>query len=466
MLLGLAFSLLITQATTPDVEVITLENGMRWVLLSRADEGQVSGLVTVRAGGVNESKGLTGGAHLLEHLAFAGTPIVGSRRGWRLEAPLQERVFELVDAQARLLREGRGDGLEAAKLETSLLPAERDWREKGDERAFFALMHGNDVSINAWTTKDTTTYWGDFPSEQLHLWLAAEAQRFAAPVFREFRTERDVVLQERVDRQSLLSSADETLWQRAFVGSGYAWATVGNEADLRAMSPRDIERFYERFYAPNNSVGCLVGEFDRAQARVWLAQTFGQIPARLVEPSLKVQLGAPRTVSMKGSERWVVLAFEVPSVFEASSSPFEALEALFAGAEGPLKPLTHQNGVCTKVVISSGPGLAQRHLLTIALQLRGGHSAEEARGAFFRSLREWTPGAGEFDRTIANLERTRLQLLRSRKGMAVTLAEHVLLAEGWREVFAPRHRLTTRASVLLALESFTPERAWSVEVGP
>lgn len=464
MMLGLALSIFITQTAAPDVEVITLANGMRWVLLARPEEGRVSGIVTVRAGGVNESEGLTGAAHLLEHLAFAGTPIVGSRRGWRLEAPLQERVFDLLDAKAKLMRVGRGGSVDAALIETSLVSAERDWREKGDESAFSNLMRVNEVTINAWTTKDTTKYWGDFPSEQLHLWLAAEAQRFAAPIFRNFQTERDVVLQERVNGQSLLNNAYETLWESAFYGSGYAWDTAGLEGDLRAMSPRSIERFYERLYAPNNSVGCLVGDFDRAQARVWLAETFGQIPARPVEPPPRVRLAAPRRLSEKASEHWVILGFEVPAALDPSSPPFVTLEYLLDGSEGPFKRLTEQLGVCTQIVIRSGPGVQQRHLMTIALRLRAGISAEEARESLFRSLREWTPSDGELERARASLERGRLQGLRSRQRLAVALAERVLLSDEWRAAFAPP--LSTRAGVLSALESFTPERAWVVEVSP
>src|SRR4051812_29663708 len=105
MWLTLVLSSLVAQST-PSVEVVTLSNGMRWVLLPRRDSRLVSGIVTVRAGGVQEREGATGVAHLLEHLAFAGTPIVGSY-GWEYEGPVQERALGLTDQLATEIRQGR-----------------------------------------------------------------------------------------------------------------------------------------------------------------------------------------------------------------------------------------------------------------------------------------------------------------------------------------------------------------------
>ena len=451
-------------ATPASVEVVTLSNGMRWVLLARLDDRQVSGVVTVHAGGANESEGLTGAAHLLEHLAFAGTPVIGSRYGWRVEAPLQERAFELIDARAKLERQGENKSLAAMQIATELISAEREWRLRGDENAFTELMLSHDVRINAWTDKDTTTYWGDFPREQLHFWLAAEAQRFAAPVFREFRTERDVVLQERIDHRRALSIGTDALLAMAFEGNGYAWETTGREADLRTMSPRDLDRFYAEHYAPANAVGCLVGDFDPAEAKKWLEQTFAEIPNRPLAAPALVALTRPRTITRTAEEAWVLLGFETPPVFAPAGPAFEFAQRLLMMEDGPLQGLCDATGPCSALSVSAGPGLAEPHLTIVALRLRKGRAASEARAGFFRLLRGWAPSEELLGRARAALELTALQKVRTRKELAQALAVRQLVVGDWRPVFQSRHEATTILEVGSVLDGFIEEKAWVVEV--
>ncbi|MDP1821606.1 MAG: pitrilysin family protein [Archangium sp.] len=449
----------------PAVEVVTLENGMRWVLLPRADGGLVSGLVSVRAGGVHERVGATGVAHLLEHLAFSGTPLVGSRRGWRLEAPVQERALGLTHELAKQLRAGTGGSAEAAWLETQLVPVDEEWRARGDSTAFKRMLAVQGVEANAWTSKDTTSFWGEFPGEQLHFWLAAEAQRFAAPVFREFRTERDVVIQELRDRSSVLSKGLEVMWALAFEGSGYAWAVGGLERDLRAMSPRSLDVFYERLYAPENAVGCLVGDFDPAQARAWLADTFAQIPRRPVDLPARVAFTSPRVTRVSGAESWVLVGFERPPVFDPGSPPSEVVEELLRGEDGALHQLIkNSGGLINAAHVTTGPGVHERHLLVIALQLGRTRDAAGARAQLFQHLAAWVPTDDELVRARVSLERQRLLDLRTRRGLADELATRVLLTHDWQQVFVPRHKDVALDAVLEVTRGFTAEKAWVVEV--
>jgi|GEM_PF-3754283 predicted Zn-dependent peptidase len=451
-------------ASQPAVEVVTLENGMRWVLLARADQGRVSGVVMVNAGGRHEREGETGTAHLLEHLAFAGTPIVGSVRGWRVEAPVQEQAEALTDELAALISSGEGNGPRARELITALVAVDRDWRELGDARAFQNLFIRHDVRSNAWTNKDTTAYWADFPREQVRLWLAAEAQRFAAPVFREFRTERDVVIQELRDRQMVASHGLDALWRLAF-NEGYAWPTAGWEGDLRGMSPRSLSRFYAQHYAPNNAVGCLVGEFDAGEAKRWLAETFAHIPARETAVTREDSFTQPRTRQVPASEAWLLIGFASPGAMAADAPRVEVLRELLDAGEGPLRVLRANSGdAVLGASVSAGPGAVAPHLTLVTMRLRSNGDAGRAKQALFEVLAKWAPSEDDLVRAKASLEKKRLVARRTRRGLAEALALQTLLGQRWEAVFEPRYATVSADEVVKVVRGFTPERAWIVEM--
>ena len=448
-------------SATPAVELVTLRNGMQWLLHSRPDDGHVSGVVTVRAGGVDERAGQTGVAHLLEHLAFAGTPITGAR-SWSLERPRQEQLSTLLDTRARLIREGKQSSLEVTELTTEIVAAERYWAIQGDPTAYTRLMFHYGVRQNAWTSKDTTTYWGDFPKAQLHLWLGAEAQRFAAPVFRNFSTEQDVVIQEWVDRRTPLSQSLDAMWALAFEGSGYAWSIAGREADVRVVSPADIATFYEQHYAPSRAVGCLVGDFDVAQARAWLEETFAQIPDRPTQSPAQVTLTSPRITTHRATEAWSLVAFEWPSVFAAKQAAFQLVAAMFEMEDGPLHGL-EAKGPIAAATTRQGPGLSQTHLLVVSARVRSGHTPAEARAAVLAALTKWKPDEAALVRAKAWLELDRLTGLDSRKSAASTLAQHQLMGD-WRDAYAsPWHDLPLSA-VQTVIDGLVVDKAWVIDV--
>src|SRR5688572_8899134 len=110
--LGAALSLcvvLATPALAQKVPVIEkkLPNGMRVLLLEREDEPTVSGGWVTHVGSANERPGITGIAHLFEHMMFKGTPTIGTKDAKRdLEVIAeQERVREQMRQEERKMRE-------------------------------------------------------------------------------------------------------------------------------------------------------------------------------------------------------------------------------------------------------------------------------------------------------------------------------------------------------------------------
>lgn len=456
MLLSLLVASFVSQA--PVANVVELPNGMRWVLLPRPSEPRVSGLVMVNVGGVHERQGEAGVAHLLEHLAFSGTPIVGARTEWRLEAPLLDDVLKLTEQLTRVQLDEGPTSPAAMQLETKLIVAERDWEEQGDSHRFDQLYALNDVDHNAWTTWDDTTYWGDFPPEQLHLWLAAEAQRFAAPVFRDFRRERAVVLQESIDRLRSSTTATSALWQLA-LGGDRSWVLSGTEAEVRAALPSTVEAFYARLYAPSNAVGVLVGNFEPAVATRWLHETFALIPSRQVDAAVEVVTGPPATRTIAGRERRVLIGFAAPPTRRAESPAFELAEQVLWLDRGVIGLAC---AACTRVESTTGPGPERAHLLGVSIDLAAAQSSTAVVDDFFFKLSSLVVDDEAFERARALAEVSRATTLRTRKGLAQALARSLLFGGDASAVLAPRYRSITRDEVERVLRGFTRDRAWVV----
>jgi zinc protease len=64
---------------------------------------------------------------------------------------------------------------------------------------------------------------------------------------------------------------------------------IGSMTDLSAASEQDVKDFFRLYYAPNNATLTLVGDFDAAQAKTWIAKYFGEIPRgkAITRPAVK-----------------------------------------------------------------------------------------------------------------------------------------------------------------------------------
>jgi len=220
------------------VKEVRLGNGMVWLVVERPEAPVFTGFVRVRVGGADESPGSTGLAHLFEHMAFKGTPKLGSK-DWAAEQPLMVELQKAGDALALLTRQGTAGSDEGKKLAARVAELRQKHGALFDENALARLYQVNGgVGLNATTDKDMTSYFVSLPKNRLELWLTVEAQRFAAPVLRDFYTERSVVQEERL--RSIETNPGgamyEELMQLAFVSSPYRWPTVGYAEDLAAMS--------------------------------------------------------------------------------------------------------------------------------------------------------------------------------------------------------------------------------------
>jgi len=273
----------------------TISNGMRLLLVQRNDEPTVSGGWVAHVGSANERPGITGIAHLFEHMMFKGTPTIGTkdaRRDLEIIAE-QERVREGMrkeEAQMRAAwRHGKIDDLQKPENRSERYKQlEAQFKKLVDEQR--ALLVKNEFDriyttaggsgMNAFTSDDMTAYFITVPANKLELWMWMESERLLRPVFREFYAERDVVFEERRMRTEatptgrLSESFNAMIWE----SHPYSWPTVGWPSDIPAISKVQADEFYRLYYAPQNITLILVGDFQSEPATRLAEQYFGRIP--------------------------------------------------------------------------------------------------------------------------------------------------------------------------------------------
>ncbi|MBI2221667.1 MAG: insulinase family protein [Acidobacteria bacterium] len=217
-------------ATRPpklDYKLVTLDNGLRVVLLEDHSTPIVHLQLWYHVGSRDERKGRTGFAHLFEHMMFKGSKNV--------ESEAHPSMISSVGGQS-----------------------------------------------NAYTTEDTTVYWETVPAQYLPLILWLEADRMASLRINEktFRTEREVVKEERrmrVENQPY-GRLQELIYANAFTVHPYKHPTIGSMEDLEAASIEDVRDFYRTYYVPNNATLALVGDFDMAEALALVQKYLGRVP--------------------------------------------------------------------------------------------------------------------------------------------------------------------------------------------
>ncbi len=218
-----------------DLRESKLDNGLR-VILAPDHSAPVYAIdVTYNVGSRNEHPGHTGFAHLFEHMMFQGSQNVG----------------------------------------------------KGEH---FILVFNNGGGMNGTTNPDRTTYFEELPKNQLDLALFLEADRMRSLNINQANldNQRNAVQEERrqgIDNQPY-GRASLDLDNLAYDNFAYKHSTIGSMSDLDAATVKDVADFFRTYYAPNNAVLTLVGDFDPAEALAKIKKYFAAIPEQAPAPKV------------------------------------------------------------------------------------------------------------------------------------------------------------------------------------
>lgn len=449
-LMRLVVALLATSAAAQGplqerVKEIKLANGMTWLVVQRAEAPVFTGFVRVRVGGADEQPGATGLAHLFEHMAFKGTPQLGAK-AWAAEQPLLLELQRKGDSLAVLQRQGKAGTEEGKKLAAEVAALQKKHGPLFDENALARLYQVNGgVGLNATTDKDMTSYFVSLPKNRLELWLTVEAQRFAAPVLRDFYTERSVVQEERLRsiETNPAGAMYEELMQLAFVSSPYRWPTVGYQADLAAMTWAGAQAFFDTHYVASNAVGCVVGDVTVEALTPLLERTFGQLPlaARpagpvFSEPPARAQRRSQLTFDAAPR---LMLAFRKPAPPAREDVVFDVLQVLLGeGNTGRLQQrLVFKDRLAQGVGVFTGPGIRLDNLFIISVTPLAGVKPEQVEAAIQDELNklvtERVPDL-ELQKVRNRVTADFARSIESNAGLASALSRAQTLIGDWRYV--------------------------------
>ncbi|MFZ2494065.1 MAG: pitrilysin family protein [Thermoanaerobaculia bacterium] len=305
----------------------TLPNGMKLLMVPRHDVPTISCGWLARVGSANERPGITGLAHLFEHMMFKGSKTIGTKNAQRdLELnALQDQVQIEIRKEMSILREKQRRGEIANMMDPAvrtprlqslladfdkLVSEQRDLIVKDEMDKIY--QSAGATGLNASTSPDRTFYIVGIPSNKLELWMWIESDRLANPVFREFYSERNVILEER--RQTLESQpgglVDEAFNAMTWMAPPYNWEVIGWPSDISQVTREQANDFFATYYAPNNLTAILVGDFDPDKAFALAQKYLGRIPAN--------PAGAPEVVTLEpaqpAEQRMVAEAEMTPSV--------------------------------------------------------------------------------------------------------------------------------------------------------
>ena len=235
----------------------TLANGMKFIVLERHQAPVASFYTYVDAGSAQEKSGLTGLAHMFEHMAFKGTSTIGTKN-YAEEKNSLDRVDTTFKALQAERDKGRNSNPETLKKLEGEFKAAQDTAGQFVVSNEFgqAIEQAGGRGLNASTASDKTDYFFSLPSNSAELWFYLESERFRDPVFREFYKERDVVMEERRMRtdSNPIGKAVEEFLAVAFKAHTYGQPTIGHMSDLQNLTRKDATDFFKTYYQPSNMV--------------------------------------------------------------------------------------------------------------------------------------------------------------------------------------------------------------------
>ncbi len=220
-----------------DFKDLRLKNGLRVLIAEDHSAPVISLAMTYNVGSRNERQGRTGFAHLFEHMMFKGSENVGTG----------EHMY---------------------------------------------LVYNNGGQLNGSTNEERTNYFEELPANQLDLALFLESDRMAtlpsAITKDNLDNQRNTVQEERrqgLDNQPYGKSM-EKFQETMYDNFAYKHSVIGSMEDLNAASVEDVKDFFRIYYAPNNVVLSLVGDFKIDEALAKVKKYFESIPSQPTPPAV------------------------------------------------------------------------------------------------------------------------------------------------------------------------------------
>jgi predicted Zn-dependent peptidase len=441
-------------------------------------------------GSANEKPGITGIAHLFEHMMFKGTPTVGTKN-YDKDLDIiaeQERVRSEIRKEEAKMREAfrRGEIDDLLKPENKterlkeldkqfekLIAQQRDILVKNEfDRIYTA---GGASGMNAFTTTDLTGYFITVPANKLELWMWMESERILRPVFREFYAERDVVFEERRMRtdSTPLGKFQESFESLIWEAHPYSWPTVGWPSDIPAISKAQADEFYATYYSAQNISLLLIGDFKKTNALALAEKYFSRIP-RGTNPVPEVvtlevpQVAEKRMYGEAEANPQVDIAWKTVSYGHKDSYPLNILGQILSTRTGRLyKGLVLGSRVATDV----SAGTQHRKwagLFYASGEAREGRTPEEVERAIYDEIEKLKTAdvpPEELQKVKNNFAASEYRRLTGN----MSILMQIIFADGlgeWQEVneAGPKYQAVTAADIRRVANEYLKKESRNVAI--
>lgn len=324
-----------------DLKATVLKNGLRVITVEDHQAPVVTLALMYKVGGANERKGRGEFAHLFEHMMFEGTRNV----------------------------------------------------EPGD---YNKLIFSTGGVIDATVNDDRTVYYESVPANQLELPLFLESDRMRGLSITQERLNlaRKAVQEER--RMRVLNQpygrSGGVLTELLYDNFAYKHGGMESLEDLDAASLEDITEFFKTYYAPNNAVLVLIGDFMTAEAWAKIRKYF-DIPRQPKPPALDFTEPEQKAERRKSVEDALAPLPQVRIAFKAApgnTPDFYALQILSAVLQGGQSSRLFQELVKEKELVNGvGGGIAEKRgpsAFSITATLRPGKKVEAFEAAVYGEI--------------------------------------------------------------------------------
>jgi len=404
------------------VTKFVLNNGLTVLLVEDHAVPMVSYHTWYRVGSRDEYPGVTGAAHMLEHMMFKGA-------------------------------------------------------KKYDGKAFDRIFHENGITNNAFTTNDYTGFYENLPSSKLELVMDMEVDRMSSLSIspEDLKSEKEVVKEERrwrVDNNPM-GLLRELMMGTMFKVHPYKWPVIGYMKDIENYDSEKLRFFYNTFYVPNNAVLVLVGDFKTSKVKSLIEDYYGKLPSKPLperkyaqEPPQKVQQNAVLRKDVQNSS--FVVAFQGPKQGEPDMYALDlAASILGSGTSSRLhKRLVYQKQVATSAY-AYNYSLKDAGVFAVGVNMKPGLGTQDALDVVYNEiwkLRNQTVSDKELEKAKTQVIKDVVDNLKTMDGKARALAVNEIVTGSYESLFSDleKYQAVTAEDIKKAADRYTQQTQRSI----